>query len=153
MFPQYPQWTGRRDKRGMPIYVFEIKHLNSRKMAEYEKSAAKFETLAKTDGKTNSKLLRLFALYENLIRFVLPLCTALTDRDHPNTPITQSSNIVDVSGVSLKMFWNLKNHMQDASTLATAHYPETLDRIFVSINVLSIRLTNEISDYRSTRFF
>lgn len=29
------------------------------------------------------------------------------------------------------MFWNLKAHMQAASTLATAHYPETLDRIFI----------------------
>lgn len=26
---------------------------------------------------------------------------------------------------------NLKAHMQDASLLATAHYPETLDRIFL----------------------
>lgn len=32
----------------------------------------------------------------------------------------------------MKQFWDLKTHMQDASTLATAHYPETLDRIFVS---------------------
>jgi hypothetical protein len=54
------------------------------------------------------------------------------DRDHPRTPITQSNNIVDISGVGLKQFWNLRTHMQDASTLATAHYPETLDRIFVS---------------------
>ncbi len=61
----------------------------------------------------------------------MPLCTALTDRDHPRTPITQSNNIVDISGVGLKQFWNLRTHMQDASTLATAHYPETLDRIFV----------------------
>jgi hypothetical protein len=38
---------------------------------------------------------------------------------------------VDVSQVSLRMFWNLKAHMQAASTLATAHYPETLDRIFI----------------------
>ncbi|KAG4220822.1 hypothetical protein PC116_g30699 [Phytophthora cactorum] len=29
------------------------------------------------------------------------------------------------------MFWNLKSHMQAASQLATAHYPETLDRIFI----------------------
>lgn len=28
-------------------------------------------------------------------------------------------------------FWNLRSHMQDASVLSTAHYPETLDRIFV----------------------
>jgi hypothetical protein len=42
-----------------------------------------------------------------------------------------STNIVDVSGVSLRQFWNLKSHMQAASQLATAHYPETLDRIFI----------------------
>ena len=101
-------------------------------MAAYEKSAKETHSKAQTDGKTPAKLLRLFALYENLIRFVMPLCTALTDRDHPRTPITQSNNIVDISGVGLKQFWNLRNHMQDASTLATAHYPETLDRIFVS---------------------
>ena len=45
------------------------------------------------------------------------------------TPITLSNNIVDVSGVSLRQFWNLKSHMQSASQLATAHYPETLDRM------------------------
>jgi hypothetical protein len=42
-----------------------------------------------------------------------------------------STNIVDISGVGLKQFWNLKTHMQAASQLATAHYPETLDRIFI----------------------
>ena len=100
-------------------------------MSAYEKSAKETKTKAETDGKTPGKLLRLFALYENLIRFVMPLCTALKDRDYPDTPITQSNNIVDISGVGLKQFWNLRTHMQDASTLATAHYPETLDRIFV----------------------
>jgi hypothetical protein len=129
---QYPQWTGRRDRRGIPVYVYEVKHLNSKRMAAYEKSAKETNSKAQTDGKTSPKLLRLFALYENLTRFVMPLCTALMDRDHPRTPITQSNNIVDISGVGLKQFWNLRGHMQDASTLATAHYPETLDRIFVS---------------------
>ena len=129
--PQYPQWTGRRDRRGIPVYVFEVKHLNSKTMAAYEKSAVNTKTKATTNGKTSPKLLRLFALYENLVRFVMPLCTAMTDRDHPRTPITQSNNIVDISGVGLKQFWNLRTHMQDASTLATAHYPETLDRIFI----------------------
>lgn len=76
-------------------------------------------------------MLRLFALYENLTRFAQPLCTQLPDREHAHVPVTLSTNIVDVSGVSLRQFWNLKSHMQAASTLATAHYPETLDRIFI----------------------
>ena len=61
----------------------------------------------------------------------MPFCSQLTDREHPDVPITLSTNIVDISGVGLKQFWNLKAHMQAASQLATAHYPETLDRIFI----------------------
>ncbi|KAK0667831.1 putative SEC14 cytosolic factor [Cercophora samala] len=128
----YPQWTGRRDRRGIPIYLFQIRHLDSKTVANYEKKAESTSaSLAKTDGSTPEKLLRLFALYENLTRFAQPLCSAMKDRDNAETPITLSTNIVDVSQVSLRMFWNLKSHMQAASTLATAHYPETLDRIFI----------------------
>jgi hypothetical protein len=121
-------------------------------MAAYEKSAKETKTKAESDGKTPGKLLRLFALYENLIRFVMPLCTALKDRDYPDTPITQSNNIVDISGVGLKQFWNLRTHMQDASTLATAHYPETLDRIFVCSwpNLLAKIAVLTETDHRST---
>jgi hypothetical protein len=75
--------------------------------------------------------LRLFALYENLTRFNQPFCTQLMDRENADVPVTMSTNIVDISGVGLKQFWNLKGHMQAASQLATAHYPETLDRIFI----------------------
>lgn len=86
----------------------------------------------KTNGKTPVKMLKLFALYENLCQFVTPWCTAMTDRPYPDTPITQGNNIIDISGTGLKQFWDLKAHLQDSSTLATANYPETLDRIFVS---------------------
>jgi hypothetical protein len=114
--------------RGIPLYLFEIRHLDSKTVNNYEKSANETYSKAHTDGNTPPKLLRLFALYENLTRFVQPLCTQMPDRDSAQTPITLSTNIVDVSGVSLRQFWNLKSHMQAASTLATAHYPETLDR-------------------------
>ncbi|KAF2257719.1 CRAL/TRIO domain-containing protein [Lojkania enalia] len=123
----YPQWTGRRDKRGIPVYLFEVAPLNSKNISAYEKNLAN-ATL--TSSKVSTKTLRLFALYENLTRFIMPLCSAI-ERHHPETPISQSNNIVDISNVGLKQFWNLKGHMQDASTLATAYYPETLDRIFI----------------------
>jgi len=123
----YPQWTGRRDKRGIPFYVYEIQHVDAKDVAANDKGK---------DGKhgatkTPRKMLHLFALYENLCRFVLPFCSAIPNRPNAETPISQSSNIVDISKVGFSKFWNLRNHMSDASTLATAHYPETLDRIFV----------------------
>ncbi|KAJ5183034.1 hypothetical protein N7492_000650 [Penicillium capsulatum] len=126
----YPQWTGRRDRRGIPVYVFEIRHLDNKGMASFNST---METGTPDSHKSSSvpaRLLNLFALYENLLNFVMPLCSSLA-RPNPETPIVTSTNIVDVSGVGLKQFWNLKSHMQDASVLATAHYPETLDRIFI----------------------
>ncbi|KAG5976070.1 hypothetical protein E4U56_002412 [Claviceps arundinis] len=128
----YPQWTGRRDRRGTPLFVFDVKQLDHKTVSEYEKQGAKQNVSdARTDGKTPPGLLRLFALYENLTRFTQPFCTQLLDRDHAEVPITMSTNIVDITGVGLKQFWNLKSHMQSASQLATAHYPETLDMIFI----------------------
>lgn len=128
---QYPQWTGHRDRRGIPIYVFVIKNLNSKNMAAYTSNASSSTTSAThKSSSVPPRLLRLFALYENMVRFVLPLCSSLP-RPNPETPIVSTTNIVDISGVGLKQFWNLKGHMQDASVLATAHYPETLDKIYV----------------------
>lgn len=95
---------------------------------------------ASLNSRSSVSGLRLFALYENLTRFVMPLCSAVPGRPNPETPVDQSNNIVDISKVGLKQFWNLRSHMQDASTLATAHYPETLDRIFVSTSSPQIRL-------------
>ncbi|KAH7085604.1 CRAL-TRIO domain-containing protein [Paraphoma chrysanthemicola] len=123
----YPQWLGRRDKRGIPLFLFEVAPLNTKNISAYEKNLAKSKT---TVSNVLTKNVRLFALYESLTRFVTPLCS-MVPRNHPETPISQSNNIVDISGVGLKQFWNLKGHMQDASVLATAHYPETLDRIFI----------------------
>ncbi|KAK2820054.1 hypothetical protein FQN49_007766 [Arthroderma sp. PD_2] len=127
----YPQWTGRRDRRGIPIYVYVIQHLNNKNMTAYSSSTANSVTSSThAASKVPARLLRLFALYENMVRFVLPLSSRL-DRPNPEVPIVNTTNIVDITGVGLKQFWNLKGHMQDASTLATAHYPETLDRIFI----------------------
>ena len=109
------------------MYLYEVGKLDSKKMLAYTSSTSK----AKQKGPSPSRMLRLFALYENLTRFIMPLCTAAPGRPHSETPVDQSNNIVDISRVGLKQFWNLRSHMQDASQLATAHYPETLDRIFV----------------------
>lgn len=131
---QYPQWTGHRDKRGIPIYLFVIKHLDSKAVSKYQKEAQAYKDSLPNHKKlsTPAKLLPLFALYHNLLNFVLPFVSSL-ERPNPEIPVTNSTNIVDIQGVGLTQFWNLKNHMQDASILATAHYPETLDRIFVSM--------------------
>ena len=152
----------------MPLYLFEVKSLDSKTMAAYAKSSTTTAVVSssassnttqkekdlKSKPHTNSKvpsdesektpprLLRLFALYENLSGFMSELCTVLNDRPYSETPVVQSNNIVDITGVGLKQFWNLRAHMQDASVLATAHYPETLDRIFVCIILIHSNTKN-----------
>ena len=113
--------------------MFEIKHLTSKRVAEFQAKVSSSGTgYTHKESKIPARLLCLFSLYENLLNFVHPVCSML-DRPHPETPIMESNNIVDISGVSLMQFWNLRSHMQDASVLSTAHYPETLDRIFVCL--------------------
>ncbi|KAJ7736007.1 CRAL-TRIO domain-containing protein [Mycena maculata] len=128
----YHQWTGRRDISGRPVYVYEISHIKNH-MASFEKSSTILKNTAPSSASDPipPKLRMICALYENMSEFVLPLCNAVPDRPNPETPVSTTSHIVDISNVGLMQFWNLKGHMQAASTLATAHYPETLDRLFI----------------------
>lgn len=70
------------------------------------------------------------ALYEVMTRLVLPLCSYLPHSTSP-TPISSVTTIIDLENVSLGMLWNWRKHLQEASTLATANYPETLNTIAV----------------------
>ena len=65
-----------------------------------------------------------------MTRFVLPLCTFLPHSTSP-TPISSVTTIIDLENVSLGTLWNWRRHLQEASTLATANYPETLSTIVV----------------------
>ena len=49
----------------------------------------------------------------------------------PSPQVSSVISLVDLSGVSLTQLWNVRSHLQQASTLATANYPETLNSIFV----------------------
>ncbi|KAJ7061596.1 CRAL-TRIO domain-containing protein [Mycena amicta] len=129
----YHQWTGRRDLLGRPVYVYEISHLKNN-MSAFERSSTILKSPSSSEASAQpipGKLRMLCGLYENMSEFVLPLCNAVQDRPHPETPITSTAHIVDISGVGLMGFWNLKAHMQAASTLATAHYPETLETLYI----------------------
>ncbi|KAJ7221349.1 CRAL-TRIO domain-containing protein [Mycena pura] len=126
----YHMWSGRRDLEGRPVYVYEISHLKNN-MASFERSSTSLQSPATAADPIPGKLRTLCALYEHMTAFVLPMCDALPDRPHPETPISTTTHIVDVSGLGLMGFWNLKAHMQAASTLASAHYPETLERLYM----------------------
>ncbi|KAF8272637.1 CRAL-TRIO domain-containing protein [Lactarius quietus] len=133
----YPRWTGRRDKNGIPVYVFRLASLTG--PLQKELNAIPEER----------RYQRIVALWEFMSSFTLPLCSALPHSplipSSPDAststfssslptsppPITATTSIIDLSGVSLGMMWSLRQHLQQASELATAHYPETLHSIAV----------------------
>ena len=65
-----------------------------------------------------------------MIRFVAPLCTYLPHEIEP-TPISAVTAIIDLKHVSMKQMWTLRGHLQEASELANANFPETLGTVIV----------------------
>jgi hypothetical protein len=65
-----------------------------------------------------------------MIRFILPFCSYLPHSTAP-APVSSVTTIIDLQGVTLRSMWVLRNHLQQASTLATANYPETLNTIAI----------------------
>lgn len=75
---------------------------------------------------------------------VLNLCQALALESQLQSPapsqptllrkpaeITSSVTLIDLSSLSLTQLWSLRSHLQQASILANANYPETLDSILI----------------------
>lgn len=115
---------------GRPVYVFPVRHLTKAKLKAYLKRLESCPTAKSYD--LSPADLHFHALYENLLQFVFPLASQLS---HPQAsrPISASTHIIDVSGVSVRQFWGIRKYLQEASVAATTHYPETLGRVFVSI--------------------
>ncbi|KDQ25428.1 hypothetical protein PLEOSDRAFT_1044739 [Pleurotus ostreatus PC15] len=113
----YPRWTGRRDKHGLPLYVYKL--------------AAVVPLQKELDAVPPvRRYQRIVALYEFMCNFALPLCSHLPHATAP-TPVSSVMTIIDLKGVALTSMWYLRSHLQEASRLATANYPETLHAIAV----------------------
>ena len=79
-------------------------------------------------AKEDPGLSSIFLPAEYVTNFTQILCNRV---QNDGIIIDKSTNIVDLSGVGLRKFWNLRSLLQTASSMATAHYPETVERIFV----------------------
>lgn len=121
----YPRWTGRRDKRGLPLYVYKLSNLTPEVLKQ----------LSATPSERRYQ--RIIALYEYMLNFAFSVCTSLpppeSNSDSPSVPshVAQATTIIDMQQTTLKQLFQFRSHLQEASTLATANYPETLGMIFV----------------------
>ncbi|KAJ5360799.1 hypothetical protein N7517_009990 [Penicillium concentricum] len=131
----YPHWTGRRDKKGLPICMLDVARLDKDALASWETTRQNSRWIYSQSGKPEPPtpdMLQLASVYhDNLIRFILPLCSMMTDRPKPSIPVTNSIYIVDASNLGLKQAWGLRFFAQEISWLLSTCYPETIQRVFV----------------------
>ncbi|KAF8904093.1 CRAL/TRIO domain-containing protein [Gymnopilus junonius] len=113
----YPRWTGRRDKLGLPLYVYRLASLEP---VQKELDAIPAEV----------RYQRIVVLYEFMDRFTFPLCSHLPRATSP-IPVSSTTTIIDLENVSFTSMWRLRNHLQEASRMSTANYPETLHHIAI----------------------
>jgi hypothetical protein len=135
-YRQYQHWTGGRDKRGFPICMFDIAHLNRAVITDYNKPRGMkcpTQQIPKKESVGTIAAQTAMAFHDTMTRFVLPLCSAACDRSMPDVPITSAIYIVDVSALGLKQAWNLRSYAQDVSELLATCFPEVVQTIFVSL--------------------
>lgn len=140
-FTQYPYWVGRRYKRGQPICMFDAAKLGSKTMAAFKKSSAKLEVKRsdlKMPGIVSTEMLRAFTKINTLTRFVMPLCSAVPSRKYLDIAVTKMLCVVDISGMGLRQFWNLRGYLQNLSRLVGINYPEILDHVLVRFSPASL---------------
>ena len=110
----YPRWNGRRDHLGRPVYIYRLASLvNHSKQLMSVPEERRYQ--------------RIISLTEYLVRFVLPLCSDLTE----DKSVDCVTTIIDLEGISITSLWSLKSHLQQSISLTSGNYPETINTICV----------------------
>lgn len=69
---------------------------------------------------------RLVLEYEKFLTERLPACSRAVGH-----PVETSCTILDLKGVGLKQFWDVKNSVQEASKIGQDRYPECMGKFYI----------------------
>ncbi|KAF2005649.1 CRAL/TRIO domain-containing protein [Amniculicola lignicola CBS 123094] len=126
-------WIGRRDRQGRPIHVWVLRNLDPAEIAAYLHDAAELKASHPhhCESPTAANAILFSTLLEYFKRFTIPICNAVPNRPDAQKPVVSGTSIVDISGVSIRQWWQLKDHINEASKLHAKYSPDTLDQSFV----------------------
>ncbi|KAF2202998.1 CRAL/TRIO domain protein [Delitschia confertaspora ATCC 74209] len=124
----YPHWSGRRDKRGLPIVLFDIGDLDKAALTEYNKLR---DMPVSKEGDMPNLIQRTVAFHDTFTRFILPLCSSIQNRQNPEIPISDAVYLVDIARLGLKQGLDLRNYAQDISKLLATNFPEVVNTVYV----------------------
>ncbi|KAJ5689239.1 CRAL/TRIO domain-containing protein, partial [Penicillium macrosclerotiorum] len=137
-FHHFQAWCRERNISGFYKNLDVDVYDETRKMLTKTSLDGYLKFLSKTEGPASHAhpdvpvhVLHLHALYENPLQFVFPLVSELPRLDAKH-PVSSSTHIVDIRNLSVFQFWSIRKYLQEASRIATTHYPKTLGRVSVS---------------------
>ncbi|THV00550.1 hypothetical protein K435DRAFT_656941 [Dendrothele bispora CBS 962.96] len=108
----YPQFYHKTDKDGRPIYIERFGQLDINKLYQCTTQ--------------ERQLQRLVWEYEKSISTRLPACSASAGH-----PVETFCTILDLRGVTLRSFWNVKDFVMNASKIGQDRYPETMGKFYI----------------------
>jgi len=117
----YPQGYHKTDKMGRPIYIQQVGKINMRELKKLtsEERMLKFHVQE----------------YERLVRRIMPICSALQNKN-----IDQTFAIMDVSGVGLSSFTSdVRNLLGQITAIDQNNYPEMMGHMCIINAPLAFR--------------
>ncbi|PLB44299.1 CRAL/TRIO domain-containing protein [Aspergillus steynii IBT 23096] len=132
----YPQWTGRLDKRGLPIFFVATSNIKPSMLGfsgfnyGYVPSSDSDSDPPSTEPNQQHQRIDVLQLgsvmFDSYTRFVFPLCSVAAQKQ-----VTSAVILVDAATLTLKQGFDLRNFAKEATWLLSTCYPETVDKIFV----------------------
>jgi len=108
----YPQYYHKTDKEGRPIYIERLGKVNVTEMNKF----TSFQRI----------LQHLVLEYERFERERLPACSQAIGH-----PVETSCTIMDLGGVGIKQFWDVRGYVSDASKVGQDRYPERMGKFYL----------------------
>ena len=108
----YPRFYHKTDKKGRPVYIERLGNLDIKKL------------MAVT---TTERLVQAFIReYEKVLKYRFPACSLKS-----NKHIEQGFTILDLKGVPVTQFNQVRKIVQQVSGIAQNYYPETMGRMVI----------------------
>ena len=108
----YPRFYHKTDKKGRPVYIEQLGFLDVKKLFTVSSAERILQAYVRE--------------YEKVITYRFPACSIKMDRH-----IEQGCTILDLKGVPLTQFNQVRKIVQQVSSIAQNYYPETLGRMFI----------------------
>jgi len=108
----YPQYYHKTDKEGRPIYIERLGKVNLTEMYKIS---------------SQDRLLKnLVWEYERSINERAKACS-----DAVGHPVETFCTILDLGGIGIKQFWDVKGYVGEASKIGQDRYPETMGKFYI----------------------